>query len=272
MFRAWLLTLLVSASAYAQPATAPATQPARLTFLTYNVLADPALARERVPALLKILGDSDADVIALQEVTPWFLKAMQREGWAKRYHQVPEGTEQPRGGLVILSKLRPVGHAYRDVTSRQRRGVLVVHYRVDGRHLAVATVHLESPLEAGETRARQLKQVFPLLKEADDAVLLGDYNFSEGWQPETGVLPKDFVDVWKTVKPDDVGYTWNIEVSPMAKAGSFPNEKSGRIDRILIRSDRWKPVDAKVLGDKAVDERGQVFPSDHFGLMGAVGR
>lgn len=278
MLRLFLILVLLSLTGVvsAEPTTAPATQPNRLIFVTYNILYDDSQAKLRAPALMKILADSDADFIALQEVMPWHLKLLRDEAWAKKYHQTPAGLKQPPGGLVILSKAKPVTTVYRELTSPSKRGVRIAHYRIDGRSLAVATVHLESPFDAGETRANQLREVFSLLKTADDAVLLGDLNFAEDWKPETANLPKTFVDVWKAVKgedPPEAGYTWNIEVSPLARANSSPKDNSGRIDRILIRSDVWKPVEAKILGDKPVDEwNAGVFPSDHFGLMGVVAR
>jgi hypothetical protein len=64
-----------------------------------------------------------------------------------------------------------------------------------------------------------------------------------------------------------------MEVSPLARANSFPHEKSGRLDRIMIRSGAWKPVDAKVVGNKPVDNWNvDVFPRDHFGLIGVIER
>src|SRR5687768_5930195 len=105
----WAVALLalVASTARAQPATAPTTQPQRLSFLTYNILYDESHAKLRLAPLLKIIGDSDADFIALQEVRPWHLKALRQEAWFKKYQQIPEGLERPAGGLVILSKLKP---------------------------------------------------------------------------------------------------------------------------------------------------------------------
>jgi hypothetical protein len=56
----------------------------------------------------------------------------------------------------------------------------------------------------------------------------------------------------------------------MARKGSFPNEKSRRIDRILIKSKQAKPISANILGDKPLKGKTDIFPSDHFGLRGIV--
>jgi len=56
----------------------------------------------------------------------------------------------------------------------------------------------------------------------------------------------------------------------MDRKGSFPDEKSRRLDRILIKSKRVKPISANILGDKPLKEETEVFPSDHFGLQASA--
>ena len=71
--------------------------------------------------------------------------------------------------------------------------------------------------------------------------------------------------------PDDPGLTWDIKKSKMAKKESFDGEKSRRIDRILVRSSAWQPKSIRIIGDEPVvpGER-DLFPSDHFGLVGVL--
>ena len=109
------------------------------------------------------------------------------------------------------------------------------------------------------------------LRGADDAVFLGDFNFGDGWTPETGQLDPKFTDLCSSLRPSEPGYTWNIEVNPMAKSGPFPNEKSGRIDRILLRSEAWKPSKIEIVGQAPISQDDEsLFPSDHFGLIGTL--
>ena len=64
------------------------------------------------------------------------------------------------------------------------------------------------------------------------------------------------------------GYTWNVEESAMARANSFPGEKSRRLDRVLVRSELWRPGAAELIGDRAISAGPPaLFPSDHFGLF-----
>jgi endonuclease/exonuclease/phosphatase family metal-dependent hydrolase len=256
---------------------AGAGQPAEkreLTLLTYNVLADPVGAKKRIPPLLKLLDESDADIIALQEVAPWFMKMLLAERWVseKGYYFTKAGQRilMP-GGQLIMSKHKIERATWRILPGRQRRTVLVATLRINGRRLDVATTHMESYLEDGPTRAKQLDVIFPLLKEADDAVFLGDFNFGDGEKPDSDHLAKDYVDLWLPLKAKKPGFTWNIEVSDMARKGSFPGEKSRRIDRILVRSKVWTPKQIKIIGDQPVIPGNKdLFPSDHFGLFGSL--
>ena len=274
---------------------APVTQ-RRLRVVTYNVLADPVFKSLRTPAILELLYRADADLLALQEVAPWFLEPLLgHKGIRGRYHVTQRnGRPFAPGGQLILSK-RPIAKvSWSVLPGRQRRTLLLVDLRINGRLFRVVTSHLESYLEDGPTRARQLEDTFGRLKTADDALFLGDMNFGDGEQPETSRLDRRFVDLWSSLRKGQPGYTWNIPRNPLARVGSFQNERSRRLDRILLRSPRWRPAAIRLLGNRPVgkgrwfgrpfyrtgnpdiDEAHQnglemeVFPSDHYGLVGEL--
>jgi tyrosyl-DNA phosphodiesterase 2 len=261
------------------PITAPSISPAvpkppssTLTFVTYNVLEHTEQLDKRGPPLLKIIGDADADVIALQEISPEFLRQLIACEWSAKYKGLTESGEPvAHEELCILSKFPVVDIEYLSLPGRLHRGALIAKIAAPGRTLAVATVHLESFLEDGPMRAEQLDLIFPKLKNSDDAVLLGDFNFGDGEEPDSSHLAKNFVDLWPALYPTQPGYTWNIEVSNMALRSSFPTEKSRRLDRILWRSGLYQPESATILGDQPVEKgKPELFPSDHFGLKGIV--
>lgn len=239
--------------------------------MTYNVLADQIEVKKRVPALFKMMQESDADVIALQEVAPWFVELLLKEKWVKNYHLPKEKDKVVVSrGLLILSK-GPITKMIADfLPSRQQRAYLVVETKIKGLDLMIGTCHLESPLESGEMRAKQLDIFFNFLNPAENALLLGDFNFGDGEKPETGKIPDTFLDVWQETNKGQPGFTWNIEKSSMAKKGSFPNEASRRIDRILVKSKVLKPKESKIIGDESLDTKKELFPSDHFGLTGSL--
>ena len=111
---------------------------------------------------------------------------------------------------------------------------------------------------------------FALLAPYEAAVLLGDLNFGDGEQPETGHLARRYVDLWTALHPDLPGYTWDMERSEMARQGAFVLEQSRRLDRILARTPHFVPGSITILGDRPVAGSKVVFPSDHFGLVGVL--
>lgn len=242
-----------------------------IKFITYNVLADEVEIEKRVPEIFKIIKNSDADIIALQEVAPWFLKLLLKEPWVKNY-QIPKIKDEilVARGLLLLSKT-PITNVLADfLPSRQNRGYIIIETKINNLDLKIGTCHLDSMLEDGAWRSQQLDVFFKLLNTSDNAVLLGDFNFGDLEQPETAKIPADYVDVWLAINKDQPGFTWNIEKSIMAKKGSFPKEKSRRLDRILVKSKLIKASTAKIVGDIALDKNNELFPSDHFGLFGSI--
>jgi endonuclease/exonuclease/phosphatase family metal-dependent hydrolase len=194
-----------------------------------------------------------------------------KEPWAKAY-QLPKIAPENAGGQLILSKAPIESASVHKLTGPQGRTVLIVTIRIGGRKVDIATTHLESPLADGPIRAKQIDSILPRLRSADDAVFLGDLNFGDG-EPEEKNLDAAYVDLWKNLKPREPGFTWNIETSDMAKKGSFPGEKSRRLDRILIRSTVWKPKEIRIIGDEPLTSgKKDLFPSDHFGLVGVLSR
>jgi len=94
---------------------APAAKSETLKVLTYNVLADEVNAGQRVLALFKILKESDADIIVLQEVAPWFFRKMHEEPWLKNYHLIAgDGSNAVRGEYAILGKDKPLNEGKKD--------------------------------------------------------------------------------------------------------------------------------------------------------------
>lgn len=251
-----------------------ASVPRTLSLLTYNVLADADPADRRTSALLKLLGDSRADVIALQEVAPWFLARLQAAAWVRPYHATTFGGRVAApGGQLVLSR-HPIERSLaRMLPGPQRRTVVVAVIRLaPGRRVAVATAHMESFLEDGPVRARQLERIFALVAGYDGAVVLGDFNFGDGEQPETGRLDRRYTDLWLALHPGEPGYTWDMERSIMARRGSFAGEQSRRLDRILVRLEGYRPSAVRIIGQWPVQPGGEIFPSDHFGLVGTLAR
>ena len=162
--------------------------------LTYNVLADSEHAKKRVPELLKLIKESNADIIALQEVAPWFLLELLKQDWVKKYHlPTQEKTLVFPRGLLILSK-RPITKAnWGLIGGKQGRAFLTIQTTLLDQPFAVSTSHLESFLESGDMRAKQMDIVFAQLKEQSNTIFLGDFNFGDK-EAEEESIPKIYKD------------------------------------------------------------------------------
>ncbi|MBN1809044.1 MAG: endonuclease/exonuclease/phosphatase family protein [Planctomycetes bacterium] len=233
---------------------------------TYNV-QDEDVSDERTRELMRVLVEVDADIIALQEVTPQFMGALARQPWLSGYRKFTEEGKPPTdpGGEMILSR-EPVRRVeYTRLPGKDGRWMLAAHTTLDGKPLVVGIVNLEAALEAGQTRAMQLGTAFGRLGPGPDAILAGSFNFGDG-ERENSHLAGDYVDVWRTLRQGYAGYTWDMEKNERAKAGAFAGEKSRRLDRILFRSKRLNPVDVELIGNRLAGKDGGTYPSDHFGV------
>ncbi|MFT5358562.1 MAG: endonuclease/exonuclease/phosphatase family metal-dependent hydrolase [Polyangiales bacterium] len=248
----------------------PSAARSSLRLLSYNVLADPVHLDQRLPALFREMRDARADVIALQEVAPWFLEAVGRERWADAFSFCEvAGRGADRGGQAFLSKVEVRNPYSIDLGGRQQRTALLVDVDVGGDEpIALATTHMESFLEDGPTRAAQLDAIFRALNRSSSSsrVLCGDLNFGEGEEPDTAHLDSTYTDLWNALHPGEAGYTWDIERSEMARVSSFVGEGSRRLDRVLLKSETWRGESIEVVGDSPVTPDRRLFPSDHFGI------
>ena len=241
--------------------------PQELVVVSWNVLADPSERERRLPVLLATLREARPDVIAVQETTTWFSTALTDEPWAKDLKRVDVVADHAfPGGLAVFTRLAVARAQVVEIPSDMGRRGLLVELSVGQSSLAIGVVHLDSHLEDGPVRSRQLQAMGRVLAAHQHAVLLGDFNFGDGAREEQDVSPS-FVDVWRMLHPGKPGFTWDIERSPMARRGSFPDEPSRRLDRVLVRSPHWRATAMSLLGTEPVpDTNGQVFPSDHFGV------
>lgn len=240
-----------------------------LRFVTYNVLADEDPSGQRIPKLLEILRHTEADIIVLQEVAPWFATILLKEPWLQTYHHpLKDGKAYIAHEFLVLSRFPIIDTDVAPLPGNQHRAYFAVTIQLPTGPAKVATCHLESLLEDGPMRAQQLDIYFQRLAETGDVFFAGDFNFGDGEQPDTTHIASTFRDAWREVYPKHPGFTWDIEKSRMARAESFPGEPSRRLDRVLYRSEQWQPTNAELLGTEPVSPKNKrLYPSDHFGLL-----
>ncbi|MCP3097484.1 RNA repair domain-containing protein [Myxococcus sp. K15C18031901] len=271
------------------PATASVTAaPSALTVATFNVLFDlydaELLATERrTPAALALLAEQDADVIALQEVTPPFLRALLAEPWVRERYHVSEGpsadTVTPYG-QVLLSKW-PFAALSQRVFSRDKR-LIAGQLAFEGGPLWVATPHLTSNRDPSGSAARtaQVQAIIEWAQAvgthqeqgAPDLVLAGDFNLSDGEPEADRFVQAGFVDAWPELRPSETGETYNPRLNDLA-ALTTTSGRLQRLDRVLVASGsgRLAPdtialfAEAPLEGAPAPDG-GPLFASDHYGL------
>ena len=243
----------------------------RLRIVTYNLHWPRTDAAGRAPALLAALREADADIVAIQELGTWFGEALEESGFAEEggYAAVHQGGETVAPHRLLLLSRFPIRATLVRKLAWGNSSVVIARLEVNGRLVSVANVHLESRLQKKQVRVEQLKEVLALLGD-DEAILLGDFNFGDGDEPESSTLPPDFVDAWRALKQGDPGLTWNREQNPWARANSYDGEPSRRLDRILIRSTRIVPEEAGLLGVEPARVSRWRHASDHFGLAATV--
>jgi len=239
--------------------------------ITYNVWFSDKYVGERSKVIFQILNESDADIIALQEVTYHFLQLLLMQDWVQKDYFISDFKGNTFGayGVVLLSRFPVKRLGLYQLPSDMERQLLLAEFIINNKTLKLATVHLESMQDSADIRAEQLETIFPLLDEADNSVLMGDFNFCSSNLDENLNIDGRYDDLWEELRPKEIGYTLNSEINNMLTL-NLSTSIQARYDRILFRQDKtnWKCIDIKLLGDKPIPDLDVgVFPSDHFGLL-----
>jgi endonuclease/exonuclease/phosphatase family metal-dependent hydrolase len=156
------------------------------------------------------------------------------------------------------------------------RGFIVIDAKVDGRHYAVASTHLESGGAAGLDllRAAQAQELAAAVGDAAPAILLGDFNDLAGSPMHQTLLGAGFSDVWASLHPRAPGFT----CCHFEDLSNPRPDLDQRIDYVFTRGTGGPrdPVKGEVhlTGNRAHDKvRGPVFPiwpSDHAGIVATL--
>jgi endonuclease/exonuclease/phosphatase family metal-dependent hydrolase len=236
-----------------------------LRVCTFNVWFDPYESARRCAAVLAILAESQADVIALQEVTPPFLSALLAQPWLRAAYSVSRskliGT---RYDVVMLSKL-PVRHfVSHEISTDMGRRLHALTIQTTRGSLVVAGIHLESMRERTPMRLRQIEECTPILSRADASIWVGDFNSAPSSEEDEAIRCA-FRDVWDELSQAP-GYT--RDTTKNAMLAKVKADRHQRIDRVFLRGEGFLPTRVRMLGTTPLpDTDGQVFPSDHFGLI-----
>jgi poly(A) polymerase len=242
----------------------------RLRVATYNVWFDPFEFARRCAAVLAILAEQSADVIALEEVTQPFLDVLLQESWVRSGYAISRDRVDPalRYDVIMLSRL-PARFSAHALTSIMGRRMHTLEIDTTEGLLAIAGIHLESMREMTPTRLTQIAECLPLLRRAHSAIWLGDFNAAPETE-EDACIRAHFDDAWSCLK-DGPGYTRDTSQNTML--ARIKDDRHQRIDRIFLKSDCLVPEDIRMLGTSPLEgTAGEVFPSDHFGLVAELVR
>lgn len=229
--------------------------PPVFTISTWNIWFDKHHRDERFAALLNGLKGHEPDIMAFQEVTLPFVRAVQTTDWLKSGYWI-SSTDHNHLGTVLVSRVRPSHLSWTELPTKMGRRMLTADFPGG---LRIGVVHLES-LANSDLRQRQLAAAFQTLKSQQSSILLGDFNFGDG-EPEERSLDPDFPDAWPTLHPGNPGYTRDTLTNSMARMGR--ETKQERLDRVLFRGLNLQSIE--MLGTQPL--RDNLFPSDHFGLI-----
>ena len=170
----WLPGILVSGRAVAHEPAAQTCSDDPLRVVTANAW----LTNIDHAALVGWLRDSDADIIALQEITPRWASALEPLARIYPYRKVIP-REDPYG-IALLSRWPIVDVQTMDF-SGDGMPSLVADVDVQGRKLRVIALHTRWPVtpELQAARDRTLEQAAALaLTQPDATILLGDLNLT----------------------------------------------------------------------------------------------
>jgi endonuclease/exonuclease/phosphatase (EEP) superfamily protein YafD len=253
----------------------------------------------RYVALAKVLEETDADVIGMQEVeTAWWTYLSQQPWVQENYSFTCAGDSpllMPWGVLVMVHRRVGVaGTALDNVAGFSGHTSIMPSVSVQLSPTASVTVksfHLLAPYTSNHISNR-VTQVQNLVKQLGSkhtgphCIVMGDFN---DFPAQFLRLPQElrFKDAWEQVHPEAQeptvphGYTIDGTKNPYAALIIEP-QFNGRADRILSSSNRLQPVDAQLLGTTTVQEmvnEGKIalppnakcpvylHPSDHFGVL-----
>jgi len=188
-------------------------------------------------------------------------------------------------GVMILSKHPIKQLSWLIMPTGMFRKALIAEYLINNEQFLVTTVHLES-LANAPLREEQLKYISKVLIPCAHSLFMGDFNI-DSTQSYTGGEPTEnnnianyyppskFLDVWPTLHPDQIGYTFDSKHNEMLRP--VPAERM-RYDRIFLGSEntngnKWKATHIEILGTVAIEnQKEKIYPSDHFGLLADFSR
>jgi endonuclease/exonuclease/phosphatase family metal-dependent hydrolase len=217
--------------------------------MTYNIHSGfDASGRQDLEAIAKVIEESGAHVVALQEVSRMRLMDGSADipGWLSRRLGMPylfKGTEEPNWGNAILSQYPILESGWDDLPRAGKligRGYLWAKIDVGGPEpLLIIVTHLHHLVPDTDARQAQVPVLLEFWGGVGQTILLGDLNAEPG-SPEMKMISEaGLQDAW-SLSGDGTGFTFS-SVQPVK-----------RIDWIWHTPDLM-PVEVEVIQTRASD-------------------
>jgi poly(A) polymerase len=247
--------------------------------LTFNILfdifdKDLIHTKYRIPELMKVMKESKADIIGLQEVTKEFLSELIKEDWLKKKYLISDidGSTLDPYGVILLSSIPLETLTYFKYLEKSKP-ILFSTFNLNGKPFGLAILHLPSDKTAQCEKKRefQLKQAVGKLKDIENSIIMGDFNFGDEDQSYAKIY-ENWNDLWKQKYPKSKGYTYDPDSNYTAKA-TTSKFLCKRLDRMLSNSKIFHIEEVTLIGTESfyIQEKNcMLHPSDHFGLLSTI--
>ncbi|MBU43076.1 MAG: hypothetical protein CMN76_07665 [Spirochaetaceae bacterium] len=284
----------------------PSHSPGILRIMTWNVSLREFIRENRAREVIRAILVARPHIVAFQEMTPEYYRLLEKDpGFSAIYRLVPGKAAHIKGRLVIASRIPVISNRFYNLPGRMGRYAQQTEFYMelpstqsgtgspsenahsgsssdsnargesgnptDSQTIRFSTInlHLESYLQDGPIRARQLQSIRSRLQ--GPTIVLGDFNFGDGPEAitERNALPEGYRDLWKEKHGSRPGLTWNQEENPLSYWFRFEGEHSRRLDYILLYENSWQLGDVFLYGrEKVLTYRGKEIPaSDHYAVV-----
>lgn len=252
---------------------------------TYNVWNENKGKGNRFQQLIHEINTVDADIIGLQEVTPYFYNDVLTKETTYKYHIYGKYKNEDEG-LAILSKY-PIGNYFFLHNSEEfdNSAALNVFFEVDGLKFSFTNVHL--PWDSVKKQEDQIIAIDRYLhaqqEQVDFFILLGDFNggidssvdrYLLGYQTlngnESNPYWNELSNAFATLSGQPVKATLDVINNPRW-AGKNTIYVPNVTDRIYIM-DNWFDTSLKfvrIFGTDVSPEN-HLSASDHYGVLAEV--
>ena len=248
--------------------------PQSFSIMTWNILCElfdeeqKKDSEKRFPLIIREIERSDADIIALQEITPEMWQKLVDEPSISALYAITKLPSEVALGQVILTKAK-ISKCEVLRLSVQKHAIMLTLATKTGRPLRIVNIQLISDYakNAAFRRMSELATIGKYIDDTDDTILLGDFNFGDDDEEEKTVPWGSFIDAWHILRGSEAGVTFDYERNEMAKITCGPVEISRRLDKIKIKG-LLVPSDIHIAAKRAGADG--LRPSSHYAVKAMI--